>query len=138
MKISPYFDSDEFDCHDGTDVPTAYLPNLQRLIETLDPIRIRWGGPLSVISGYRTVAYNTKIDGAKASTHMTCEGADIRPARGFNVKELHDLILHVHQGGELKGLGGLGLYKGWVHVDIKKAADGHLRRWTGKGVGSEK
>ena len=25
MKLSPYFDSDEFECHDGTDVPAELI-----------------------------------------------------------------------------------------------------------------
>lgn len=138
MRISPFFDTDEFECHDGTDVPDELFPNLQRLIEVLDPIRIRWGMPLHVVSGYRTPAWNKRVGGALESTHMTCEGVDIRPSRVFDTKELHDLILHVYNGGELQLLGGLGEYKGWVHVDIKKADDGHLRRWRGKGMGSER
>lgn len=137
MKLSPYWDSDEFECHDGTDVPDELMPNLQRLVATLDPIRIKWGSPLAVISGYRTWQWNHRVGGAQGSTHLTAEGADIRPTRGFSSKELHDFILHLQRAKELPGLGGLGEYKGWVHVDVKKAPDGHLRRWRGKGVGSE-
>jgi uncharacterized protein YcbK (DUF882 family) len=137
MRLSPYFLSEEFSCHDGTDVPDELMPNLERLVAVLDAIRLRWGGPLSILSGYRTPDYNRRIGGAKASTHMTAEGADIIPGRGFEVKELHDLILHVYRGGELPLVGGLGEYKGWVHVDVHKVPDGHLRRWKGKGVGSE-
>ena len=33
--------------------------------------------------------------------------------------------------GELPELGGLGLYEGRVHVDVFRAADGHLREWRG-------
>lgn len=138
MKLSAFFDSDEFDCHDGTDVPDELMSNLRQLVGTLDRIRVRWGGPLAVISGYRTKAWNDRVGGAASSTHMTAEGADIRPTRGFDVQGLHNIILHMAETGDLPGLGGLGHYKGWVHVDVKKAADGHLRRWAGKGMGSER
>lgn len=138
MKLSPYFDSLEFSCHDGTDVPDDLMPNLGKLIAVLDPIRVKWGAPISIISGYRTLEYNKRIGGAGQSTHMTALGADIRPTRGFNVQELHDFILNLWNAGELPGLGGLGEYRTWVHVDVKKAPDGHLRRWRGKGVGSER
>lgn len=138
MKISPYFDSLEFSCHDGSEVPERLMPNLGKLIATLDPIRVKWGAPIAIISGYRTPAWNIRVGGAGQSTHMLALGADIRPTRGFNVQELHDFILHLWGAHELPGLGGLGEYPGWIHVDVKKAPDGHLRRWRGKGVGSER
>ena len=138
MRLSAYFHLDEFQCHDGTDVPDNLLGNVTRLAGTLTLIRLAAGVPLAIISGYRTPDYNKRIGGAAQSTHMTCEGADVRPGRGMSPAELHDMILAHYQNKKLPDLGGLGLYRSWVHVDIKKAADGHLRRWTGKGVGSER
>jgi len=136
-QLTRSFKLAEFECHDGTDVPPELVPNVRRLCEqVLQPIRDRWGA-LIVISGYRTAAYNTRVGGAKKSTHLTGEGADIRPSKFADVEELHKDILKMHAEGRLPALGGLGLYRGWVHVDIRKAADGHLRRWTGRGVGSE-
>lgn len=137
MKLSPYFDSDEFACHDGTEIPPELMQNLQTLVALLDPIRVKWGEPIVVISGYRTPEYNRRVGGAAKSTHMEALAADIRTARGFKVREMHDFILTLHGLGELPLLGGLGLYKGWVHVDCRRAPDGHLRRWSGSGVGSE-
>jgi uncharacterized protein YcbK (DUF882 family) len=139
VRLSLYFFSEEFACHDGTEVPPALQGNLQRLVDTLTAIRHAVGVPLAVISGYRSPAWNARVGGAKNSTHMTAEGADVRPGKGMTVQELHDFVLHLKKAGELDDLGGLGLYlaSNWVHVDVKKAADGHLRRWTGRGVGSE-
>lgn len=138
MRLSPYFTSEEFDCHDGTEVPDSLLGNLTRLAETLTHIRLAAGVPLAVISGYRTLAHNTAVGGAKGSAHLTAEAADVRPGRGMSPDELHDMILAHHKAGKLPLIGGLGLYRSWVHVDVRKAADGHLRRWTGKGFGSER
>lgn len=138
MRLSAYFDSSEFDCHDGTDVPDELMGNLIRLGETLTHIRLAAGVPLAVISGYRTKAWNDRVGGAAGSAHLTAEAADVRPGRGMSPDELHTLILAHHKQGRLPLIGGLGLYKTWVHVDVRKAADGHLRRWTGKGVGSER
>lgn len=138
MRLSPYFHLDEFECHDGTGVPDHLLGNCQRLADTLTPIRLAAGVPLAIISGYRTKAWNDRVGGADDSAHMTAEAADVRPGRGMTPAELHDMILAHYKSGKLPILGGLGLYRSWVHVDVRKSADGHLRRWTGKGVGSER
>lgn len=136
-KLSPSFAIEEFACHDGTDVPSELVPNVADLcIGVLQPIRNKWGA-LTVISGYRTPGYNQRVAGAAKSTHMTGMGADIRPSKYADVAELARTIEAMHKAGELRALGGLGIYRGWVHVDIKHAADGHLRRWSGRGVGSE-
>lgn len=137
MRLSPYFHIEEFRCHDGTPVPDELLGNLTRLVHTLDIIRLAAGVPLNVISGYRTMAHNVAVGGARSSTHLTAEGADIRPGRGLSPDELHTLILTHFKHKRLPDLGGVGIYPSWVHVDIRKAADGHLRRWSGKGFGSE-
>lgn len=137
MRLSIYFDSDEFRCHDGTPVPPELKDNLQGLVDLLTDIRHAIGTPLAVISGYRTKAWNDRVGGAASSTHMTAEGADVRPGKGMTVEELHDFILKSWRMGDLQALGGLGLYPGWVHIDTRRAPDGHLRRWKGGGVGSE-
>jgi uncharacterized protein YcbK (DUF882 family) len=137
VKISPSFDLQEFECHNGDDVPPELIPNVTNLcVGVLQRLRDKWGA-LIIISGYRSPAYNARIGGAKASTHMTAQGADIRPMKIGDVNELAETVLAMHAAGELPALGGLGIYRNWIHVDTKKAADGHLRRWNGKGVGSE-
>jgi uncharacterized protein YcbK (DUF882 family) len=132
------FVDEEFECHDGTDVPSHLMANLQRLCDVLQAIRNEVGVPLNIISGYRTPGYNQRIQGAIDSAHMTAEAADVRPGRGVSPQELHDTVLEMYRKKKLPGLGGLGIYRTWVHIDVRKAADGHLRRWSGKGVGSER
>lgn len=137
MRLSPSFELAEFMCHDGTDVPANLIPNVTDLcIGVLQPIRNKWGAVV-VVSGYRTPDYNLKIGGAKKSNHMTASAADIHPLKPSDLPEFLKLIEKMHAAGELTALGGLGKYKGWAHVDITHAADGHLRRWDGHGVGSE-
>lgn len=137
MRLSASFVLDEFSCHDGTDVPAELVPNVADLcVGVLQPIRNKWG-PIVVISGYRTGTWNLRCGGAAKSTHLTGQGADIRPVRVGDVKALGELVEEMWRDGELDGLGGLGKYKGWLHVDIVHAKDGHLRRWVGHGVGSE-
>lgn len=138
MKITPNFAAEEFFCHSGEEVPSHLMPNLERLVlGVLQPLRDRLGR-LVVISGYRTPAYNRAVGGAPLSAHVTAEGADVRPARWEDIDILHAVALEMHQRGELPALGGLGEYPGrWCHLDVRKAKDGHLRRWRGRGVGSE-
>jgi hypothetical protein len=52
--------------------------------------------------------------------------------------KLFAAMVEHHLGKELEGIGGVGLYPGWVHVDVRpRGEDGHIYRWTGKGFGSE-
>jgi uncharacterized protein YcbK (DUF882 family) len=136
MKISDNFGLWEFACHDGTQVPVFLQGGLYRLVlGVLEPLRKELGRPVSVISGYRTPGYNAKINGAPQSAHMTAEAADIRAG---DPAALHLTVLRMHKEGRLPELGGVGVYPGWVHVDVRKARDGHLRRWSGGGIGREK
>lgn len=145
LRIMRHFRPEEFDCHDGTDYPAEWISTrLADLVETLDVIREAWGGPLSVVSGYRSPAWNERVGGAKASQHAEGRAADIRPRPQLDenyadtVMRLHALILELYRTRKLPLLGGLGVYPRWVHVDCReRPADGHLARWRGAGVGSE-
>lgn len=136
--LSRSFDLLEFACHSGEPVPRGYHANAADLATmVLQPLRDEWREPLLIVSGWRSLTWNMGIGGAKASTHLTCEGADIRPVHLADVAVLHSLALTMRTQGRLPGLGGLGEYPSWVHVDIRHATDGHLRRWKGVGMGSE-
>jgi uncharacterized protein YcbK (DUF882 family) len=138
-----WFHPSEFDCHDGTPYPHIWQDRLEALISQLDVIRGAWGGPLRVVSGYRSPTWNAKVGGAGASQHMEGRAADIAPfcdqrAMAVNCADLHARILRLISTSSLPLVGGLGLYPGWVHVDIRpKPPDGHIAQWTGSGVGAE-
>lgn len=136
----------EFASHDGFSYPPAWIADRwAKLARTLDVIREAWGKPLRVLSGYRSVAHNTEVGGAKASQHMEGRAADIRPLGYMHdlagaVAELHALTLTLWNTGKLPDLGGLGVYlsSGWIHVDTRdRVPRGHLAQWTGNGIGSE-
>jgi uncharacterized protein YcbK (DUF882 family) len=138
VNLAANFHLDEFDCHDGTAVPGSVLPAVMRLAaDVLQPIRDVWTGPLLIVSGYRTPAWNLRVGGVQRSTHLTGEGCDIRPVHLADVPRLHDLILAMHGRKEIPALGGLGEYPRWVHVDTRKHPSGRLRRWHGRAIGSE-
>lgn len=140
-KLSANFEAWEARCRDGTDLPAEYLGNAEEVArEVLERIRRRIGVAMDVVSWYRTPAWNKRKGGKPKSGHLTAKAVDFR-GRGRTPRWVHDQILDMYQIGELPVLGGLGLYghpeDEFVHVDTMKAPDGHLRRWVGRGVGSE-
>lgn len=54
------------------------VENLQELItDVLDPIRIEWGQPIVVNSGYRGVELNVRVGGVPNSAHMVGRAVDV-------------------------------------------------------------
>jgi uncharacterized protein YcbK (DUF882 family) len=107
------------DLREGTEGP---LPPL--LIDLLSVLQERWGyaRPLTVGSGFRTRRTNAVLEGAApASFHLRGLAADIT-LRGVSPG---DLGLAVWLLSQRLGFGGVGLYRGFVHVDL-----GPRRVWT--------
>tara|TARA_R110000824_G_scaffold3750_1_gene17838 strand:- start:3899 stop:4321 length:423 start_codon:yes stop_codon:yes gene_type:complete len=127
-QLTKNFKLSEFRCRDGSDVPNEYIDYVQRLAENLQILRDHIQKPIRVISGYRSPKYNTKIKGARRSQHMLAKAADII-VHGMKPKEIHQIVLQLIREGKLKK-GGVGLYKYFVHYDIR----GFNARWKGKGV----
>ena len=125
MKLTKNFSLSEFQCKDaaGTPVPDRYAANVQGLAVNLQGLRDDLGGPLHIVSGYRTPDHNKKVNGAKNSQHLYAKAADI--AAGETPRQLYNRILKLIKAGKMKD-GGLGLYPSWVHYDI-----GPVRRWVG-------
>lgn len=125
MKLTENFDSKEFDCKDGTQVPDQYLINLQLLAENLQVLRNHLGVSVTVTgSGYRTKTHNAKVGGAKNSQHLTASAADIN-ATGYNPKALAAEIEKLIKLGAMTE-GGIGIYPNFVHYDIR----GTKARWV--------
>ena len=59
--------------------PTAEaISNLTKLVDNvLDPLREKYGKPISVSSGYRSAILNRSVNGATSSQHRLGEAADI-------------------------------------------------------------
>ena len=139
-------------CRDGTPYPEAWAIRLGVLFAELDTIREAWGGPLRIVSGYRTEEHNSKISGAERSQHVMGRAVDLRPARpGLRASDIHDLhkmVIRLLGEGKLPAVGGVGVYPwvkkgdaltpGWVHVDIRpRPSNGHIARWEGAKFGDE-
>lgn len=69
------------------------VKNLEQLIDNiLDPLRERYGKPITVNSGYRCPELNKAVGGSKTSHHMKGLAADITVGSPKKNKVLFDLI----------------------------------------------
>lgn len=125
MKLTKNFALSEFACHDekGTPVPLKYRSNVQQLANNLQVLRDHIGEPVRIISGYRTAAHNKSVGGARKSQHLTAKAADIA-VKSKTPGQLAVIIEHLIKIGKMKQ-GGLGIYNGFVHYDIR----GRRARW---------
>lgn len=108
-NITPNFKAREFACQDGTD--TIFLSTA--LVETLQKIRNNFGKPITINSGYRTEAHNKKVGGSNYSQHKYGLAADIvvQGVAPATVAKYVETIMPT--------TGGIGLYKTFVHVDVR-------------------
>lgn len=130
MKISPHFHRSEFaqPARHGfkrVPYPEELFPFLRQLCFELEIIRAAFNRPITILSGFRSSAYNKAVGGARNSQHLHGTAADIAIS-GVSASKVHDTILRLHREGIVK-LGGLGRYKTHTHVDIRP---GRLRRWS--------
>jgi len=130
VKVGEFFTLDEFRCKDGTPYPEKWIASrLRPLVVELDELRRRVG-PLVVVSGFRTPAYNRRIGGSHGSQHLEGRAADIRPLH-TTIEKLRVLVRHrlLETGCTLRGVG---WYKTFVHVDIRRS--GRRVAWQGRGM----
>jgi len=124
-KISPHFYMNEVACRDrNRTLPTgAALASAERVAELMERIRQFFGNlPITVNSWYRTPEYNKQVGGAKNSQHVLGRAVDFT-VEGIKPAEVQKCLSAVVK--EL-GIGGLGCYDRFTHVDI-----GKRRTWQG-------
>lgn len=123
MKLTKNFQLSEFNCHDGTPVPDRLVPNVLELAQNLQVLRDEICVPIVPKSGYRTPSWNKKVGGKPNSFHMKGMAADLS-IKSMTPKQLYAIIEKLIKAGKMKQ-GGLGLYPGFVHYDIR----GYKVRW---------
>lgn len=134
MRITDNFHLSEFGQKARHGLPAIEYPaawindRLRPLCHRMEALRYHLGKPITIISGYRSEAYNRKIGGARHSQHVAGRAADI-VVLGVEARKVHSLCLKLVAAGELR-LGGLGEYPGFVHLDLRDSS--RLVRWTGK------
>ena len=116
-KVADHFRVREFACQDGSDV--VFLS--PTLVEVLEDIRIHFGKPISVTSGYRTVSHNRKVNGSAHSQHLYGMAADIV------VTDVKPSEVAAYAEKLLPNTGGIGRYATFTHVDVRAVKS----RWKG-------
>jgi len=117
MKLTENFTRQEFDCKDGTAMPPEVLINIRLVAKQLQILRDHLGESIHINSGYRSPAYNKRIGGVKNSQHVLGKAADIT-CKSKTPKQLAAIIERLITAGTLR-FGGMGVYPGFVHVDIR-------------------
>lgn len=124
MKITDHFSWEEAKCKDGTEVPEDLRVNVIKVAANLEELRKSLGGiPIQIHSWYRTREYNKKIDGAENSQHCLGKAADIS-TKEFSPVQIKKTIEKLIKDGVMDE-GGIGLYKTFVHYDVR----GTKARW---------
>lgn len=118
MQLTKNFNLEEFRCKDGTPVPKELLVNVELLAANLQKLRDYLDEPIHINSGYRTPTYNAKVGGARKSQHLLAKAADIT-VKSKTPKQLAAIIEKLIARGEMMQ-GGLGVYPGFVHYDVRK------------------
>lgn len=121
------FNIEEFDCTDGSEMPTDVRLNIAELALQLEVIRAHFNAPVKINSGYRSPEYNATIPGSsKNSQHTLGKAADI-VIEGVSPDEVADAIEFLISTGMMKE-GGVGRYNTFTHYDIR----GTRARWNYK------
>lgn len=124
MRLTENFTKQEFDSKDQSPMPAWVLENVKILAQELQKLRNYIKKNIKINSGYRSPLHNAKVGGAIASQHLVGKAADIR-VEGVAPKQVYDTIEMLIEKKVMKE-GGLGLYKTFVHYDIR----GQRKRWN--------
>jgi zinc D-Ala-D-Ala carboxypeptidase len=130
MKLSNHLDLSEVVRSDMAkrkginNMPTQeHLQNLKKLAENIfEPIRLHFGVPIMVSSGYRSRALNTAIGGSLTSQHCSGEAIDIDmdgTSRGVTNKMVFDYIKDNLNFDQLIYEFGTINSPDWVHVSFE-------------------
>lgn len=102
------------------------LRNMVKLVENvLDPIREKWGGPITVNSGFRCEELNRLVGGARNSEHLSGRAADITVGSKAANRRLFGLILELGEKGEIewRQLINENGYS-WIHISYNEGDNG--------------
>jgi len=123
MRLTKNFSLSEFDCKDGSEIPSQLLPNVLELAENLQELRDFVGVPIKINSAYRSLEHNASIGGTNSSQHLFAKAADI-VVKGKTPAQVATMIKLLILEGKMKQ-GGIGVYDTFTHYDIR----GYKARW---------
>ena len=117
-----YFTEEELACK-GTDECDMHPEFMEKLIA----VREDYNQPMIITSGYRHLAYNDTIGGAKNSPHLYGRAVDVK-VLGGNALQLIEAALR-------QGMTGIGVKQRgnpdgrFIHLDDMPQSDDHPRPW---------
>jgi uncharacterized protein YcbK (DUF882 family) len=123
MRLTKNFKLSEFDCKDGSEMPSQLLPNVVELAESLQELRNVLNIPIKINSAYRSLQHNASIGGTNSSQHLFAKAADI-VVKGKTPAQVATMIKLLILQGKMKQ-GGIGIYDNFTHYDIR----GYKARW---------
>lgn len=115
--LTKHFDRKEFRCRCGCGNDNIDI----RLVQKLENLRTMLGDkPIHINCGCRCFTHNIRVGGVDNSQHLCGHAADIR-VEGVAPSKVAAVA-------ELVGFGGIGIYKTFVHLDIRTKGKA---RWLG-------
>lgn len=126
-QITPHFKRRELQCKCGCGfcvLTVEFFALIEHVREILDV-------PMYVHSACRCRRHNAAVGGSPNSKHMSGQALDFDCGNRLSPVAIYNILLAKYIHGELPELGGMGLYKTFVHIDCWHAEDGHLRLWRG-------
>jgi len=118
-KLSKNFVRGEFRCKCGCGFDAVDW----QLVESLQMVRDTTGRPVVINSACRCEAHNRAIGGKRYSQHLYGKAADIR-IPGYTIPQVEAVI----NGIEAFRNGGIGVYKDFIHCDVRNTGKA---RWNG-------
>ena len=97
--------------------PRTLWTNIAKTAQVLDHLRDRLGKPIAITNAYRAPAYNSCIDGAKSSQHMSFTALDFQVS-GMAAPEVAQSLRWLRDK-EGFFMGGIGRYNSFTHVDTR-------------------
>jgi uncharacterized protein YcbK (DUF882 family) len=130
---SAHLTFEELRCKDKnrTEYPDKWKSTrLIQLAQAFELVRLEYGGPLIVLSAYRTEAHNRAVGGSKLSQHVEGRALDLRPPERHlgRLKALFSAVKRVTEKnpGLIRGVG---RYPGFIHIDTRPGD--RLYTWVG-------
>jgi hypothetical protein len=98
--------------------PLSIVHQIMPTLVVVDSLRDHLKSPVTILSGYRSEAYNKAIGGAKASMHRQFRALDIS-AKNHTAAKVSEILKRWRDQGLWRG--GLGRYASFVHIDDRTA-----------------
>ena len=115
---SPYFRIEEFAVSAAhpdlvEPVPDIFRKSVERLVRgVLHPLRVAYGKPMRVLSGYRSSQLNRAVGGSRSSQHCLAQAADIGCEDPYRLYQLALSMSGELDAGQIIGYGAT---RGFIH-----------------------